>query len=290
MAARTEPSNAAVTVGFALSGGGNLGPLQAGTLLALVEAGVEPDLLVGSSVGALNAAFLACRPGVDGARELVESWSILRRQQAVQLNPFWALAGFLGFRDHLLSSTRLRRLIRRWVTVRRIEDTEVPLAVAATDALSGECVVLRSGDIVEALAASSAIPGLFPAVRADGRWLIDGSLSANRPVRQAQLLGADQVYVITTATAARLRPPRGAVAMAMNSVSLVTTRMALAELADAVRHADAVGGRVVVVPSAEPHAPGPFEYRRGAELAGAAYRRTRQWLDAGCPQPEGVRQ
>jgi NTE family protein len=270
-----------VTVAFALSGGGNLGPLQAGTLLALLESGVEPDVLVGSSVGALNAAFLACRPGVSGAQTLVHSWSTLRRKEAVQLNPLWALAGFLGFRDHLLSPTRLRRLVRRWIDTTRIEDAKITLAVTATDALTGECVVLRRGDLVEAVAASAAIPGLFPAVRVDGRWLVDGSLSANRPVRQAQALGADDVYVITTATAARLRPPRGAVAMAMNSVSLVTSRMGLAELADAVQHAEESGGRVRVVPSAQPHAPGPFEYRRGAELAEAAYRYTRDWLQSG---------
>lgn len=273
-----------MTVAFALSGGGNLGPLQAGSLLALLESGVEPDLLVGSSVGALNAAFLACRPGVSGAQTLVESWSTLRRKEAVQLNPVWALAGFLGFRDHLLSPTRLRRLVRRWIDTTRVEDTKVSLAVTATDALTGECVVLRNGDLVEAVAASAAIPGLFPAVRVGERWLVDGSLSANRPVRQAQALGADDVYVITTATAPRLRPPRGAVAMAMNSVSLVTTRMGLAELDDAVRHAEEHGGRVRVVPSAEPHAPGPFEYRRGAELAGAAYRCARAWLESGAPE------
>ena len=277
-----------MTTAFALSGGGNLGPLQAGTALALIESGIVPDLLVGSSVGALNASFLASRPGADGARELVEAWGSLRRRQAVQLNPLWALAGFLGVRDHLLSSARLRRLVREWIDAERIEDLPLPLAVAATDALSGECVVVRSGPVVDAVAASAAIPGLFPAVRVGGRWLVDGSLSANRPVRQAQALGADEVYVILTGTAPRLRPPRGAVAMAMNSVSLVTTRLGLAEMVEAHRHAESSGGRVVVVPSAEPPAPGPFEYRRSAELAGAAYRHTRQWLEAGRPQPAPV--
>ena len=240
---------------------------------------------MGSSVGALNAAFAASHPGVAGARRLVASWSGLHRREAAQLNPLWAPAGFLGVRDHLLSPARLRRLIRRWVPFDGIEDTPLPLAVTAADALSAECVVLRSGSLVEALAASAAIPGLFPAVRLDGRWLVDGSLSANRPVRQAQALGAVDVYVITTATAPRLRPPRGAVAMAMNSVSLVTTRLAQNEMTDALRHAEDRGGRVFTVPSAEPNAPGPFEHRRGAELAAAAYRCTRDWLESG-PVPQ----
>ncbi len=88
-----------MTVAFALSGGGNLGPMQAGSIVALMEAGITPDLLVGTSVGALNAAFLATRPGIAGARALMDAWSALKRPEAVRLNFFTALAGFLGFQE-----------------------------------------------------------------------------------------------------------------------------------------------------------------------------------------------
>ena len=252
--------------------------MQAGTILALEEAGIHPDLFVGTSVGALNAGFLSTRPGVAGARNLVAAWNALRRREAVQLSPIRALAGFLGVRNHLISPTHLRRLIGRWIEVDRIEDTEVPLAVTATDALSGEAMVFTHGDVSDCLAASSAIPGLFPPVRIGSRWFVDGSLSANRPVLQAQALGADRIYVITTSTATRLSPPRGAVAMAMNSVSLVTSGTARHELALALRQAEETGGRIHIVPSSEPAAPGPFDYGRSASLAEAAYRRTQTWL------------
>lgn len=277
-----------MTTAFALSGGGNLGPMQAGTVLALVEGGVEPDLLVGTSVGALNAAFLATRPGLAGARKLMAASSALRRREAFRFDLLTVLAGFFGVRDNLISAHHLRGLIRRWVQIERIEQATIPLAMTATDALTGEPVILSSGDIGDALAASSAIPGLLPPVQIDGRWLVDGSLSANRPVLQAQELGADDVYVITTDTAARLRPPRGAVAMAMNSVSLVTARVAQEQLAAAMRHATNTGGRVVVVPSPEPPAPGPFDFRRGAALAEAAYRRTVAWLQEEGPGSSGT--
>jgi len=267
-----------MTTAFVLSGGGNLGPMQAGTILALEEAGIHPDLFVGTSVGALNAGFLSTRPGVAGARNLVAAWNALRRREAVQLSPIRALAGFLGVRNHLISPTHLRRLIGRWIEVDRIEDTEVPLAVTATDALSGEAMVFTHGDVSDCLAASSAIPGLFPPVRIGSRWFVDGSLSANRPVLQAQALGADRIYVITTSTATRLSPPRGAVAMAMNSVSLVTSGTARHELALALRQAEETGGQIHIVPSSEPAAPGPFDYGRSASLAEAAYRRTQTWL------------
>ncbi|MGH8987278.1 MAG: patatin-like phospholipase family protein [Acidimicrobiales bacterium] len=271
-------------VAFALSGGANLGPVQAGTIAALVESGIHPDLLVGTSVGALNAAFLATRPGVTGTHQLVAAWSKLTRRDVLQLNPFRALAGFLGVRDHLISPLRLRSLIRRWIDLARIEDAPTRLAITATDALSGESVTLTEGDVVDALVASSAIPGMFPPVQIHGRWLVDGSLSANHPVRQAQDLGARDVYVVTTATAPRIRPPRGAVAVAMHSVSLVTTRIALQETEEAVRRAIAEGGRIFVAPSAEPVAPSTFDYRHGARLARLGYERARSWLEAD-PRP-----
>ena len=274
-----------MTTAFVLSGGGNLGPMQAGTILALEEAGIHPDLFMGTSVGSLNAGFLSTRPGVSGARALVEAWNALRRREAVQLNPIRALAGFLGVRNHLISPTQLRRLIGRWIEVDRIEDARVPFAVAATDALTGEAVVFTHGNAADCLAASSAIPGLFPPVQIGSRWFIDGSLSANRPVLQAQALGADRIFVITTSTAARLTPPRGAVAMAMNSVSLITSRTARNEFAKALRHSESTGGEIHVVPSSEPAAPGPFDYGRSASLAEAAYRRTRRWLRETEPSP-----
>src|SRR5579875_1441829 len=254
-----------MTVAFALSGGANLGPMQAGAVTALLEAGITPDLLVGSSVGALNSGFLASRPGLAGARALEEAWVRFRRREAFRFSLAGAIAGFVGLRDHLLSTERLRTTIRRWVQFERIEDAAVRLAVVATDALSGAPVVIEAGDAVEALVASAAIPGIFPAVRYGEHWLVDGTLSAGCPALQAQELGADTVYVITTKTAPRRRPPRGAVAMAMHTVSLVT--------------AERAGTAVFVVPTGEPEAPGPFDFRHGRRLFDAAYRRAARWLE-----------
>jgi NTE family protein len=150
--------------------------------------------------------------------------------------------------------------------------------VVATDALSGEAVLFERGDVLEAVSASAAIPGLLPPVRIDNRWFIDGSLSADCPVLQAQALGADDVYMITTATAPRLRPPRGAVAMAMNSVSLVTARSNQEQLAAARLNASRRGGSVFVVPSGEPVAPGPFDLSGSRMLTDTAYRAAKAWL------------
>lgn len=274
-------------IGFALSGGGNLGSMQAGAILGLVEAGIEPDLIVGSSVGALNAAFLSSRPGVAGAKALVDAWCSLKRASVVTLNPLAPLAGLVGVRDHLFSAKRLRTTISGWIETKRIEDARLRFAVATTDALTGEVVLLQAGDATTAVCASTAIPGLFPALRVAGRWLIDGSLAAGWPIPQAQELGATDVYLLTTTTAPRLRPPRGAVAVAMNSVSLVTARVNQELLAAGVRHATAVGGRVFVVPTGSPNAPGPYDLSRTADLVSAGYEATRAWVDA---TPAGRRQ
>lgn len=270
-----------MAVGFALSGGGNLGPMQAGAILALAENGIVPDVLVGTSVGGLNAAFLASRPGRDGARVLADAWTKLHRREIWAIDPIAITAGLAGFRNHLLSSNRLRALIRRWIEFEHIEDSPLPLAVTATDALTGEIVLLEAGNIGDALSASAAIPGVLPPVRMGDRWLVDGSLAAGWPVRQAQSLGADDVYLIQTATAPRLSPPRGAIAIAMNSVSLVTARSNQEQLASARAHAARAGGAVFVVPTGLPEAPGPYDLSKSAALIAGGYEAASAWIEAG---------
>jgi len=103
-------------VAFVLSGGGSLGAIQAGMLGALYEREVHADLLVGTSAGALNGAFIASRPQtVATADALGDVWRGLRRGQAFPLNPLTGLLGFLGARDHLVPDSGLRRLLSRHV-------------------------------------------------------------------------------------------------------------------------------------------------------------------------------
>jgi NTE family protein len=268
------------TVAFALSGGGNLGAMQAGMMRALLENGVDPDLMVGSSIGALNAAFYATHPGVAGCSALESAWSNLRRRDVFRFDFARVLAGFVGLRDHLVTTRRLRDLIKLWLGIERIEEAQLPFAALAADALTGERVLMAQGDVATALLASSAIPGFFAPVRYGDRWLIDGSLSSSSPALESLELGADEVYVLSTTTAPRVRPPRGAVAMAMNSVSLVTARVQRDQLEMADRRARERGGAVWIVPSPGLDAPSPFDFRQGASLAAASYLSAREWIVA----------
>jgi NTE family protein len=267
-----------MTVAFALSGGGNLGAMQAGGMRALIEAGIEPGLLTGSSIGALNAAFYATHPGMEGCVALESAWGDLRRQEVFRFDLSRAIAGFIGLRDHLVATKRLKMIIHEWLGIERIEESTVPFAAVATDALTGEIVLMTQGEVASALLASAAIPGIFPPVRRDGRWLVDGSLSAGCPAIEALELGADEVFAFLTTTAPRRKPPRGAVAAAMNSVSLLTSKLQASRLESAETLASHRGGAVYFVPSPFPEAPSPFDFSQGASLARSGYARAAEWV------------
>src|SRR3954453_10949300 len=105
-------------VAFVLSGGASLGASQAGMLEAIYERGIRPDLLVGSSVGAINAAFIASRPPtVQTARDLQQIWRGLARTDVFPANPMTAGLGLLGWRDHSVSAGSLRRLMDRHLEI-----------------------------------------------------------------------------------------------------------------------------------------------------------------------------
>lgn len=134
---------------FVLSGGANLGAVQVGMLRALREAGIRPDMLVGASVGAVNAAWLAGADPNDGVDELAHIWTSLRRGDVFPVRFGLGLAGFLGRRASLIDSGGLRRLIRSHIRFERLEDAPIQLHVVVTDVLDGRDVVdwiRRRGD------------------------------------------------------------------------------------------------------------------------------------------------
>ena len=148
-----------------------------------MEAGHHPDLLFGTSAGALNAAHLAADPTLEGVASLAVLWTSVRRRDVFPVHPGRVVAGLLGTRDSMFSASALTRWLRSTTALRRLEDRALPLTVVATDLETGEEVGLESGPAVPALAASSAMPGIFPPVRIGDRWLIDGSVASDTPVR-----------------------------------------------------------------------------------------------------------
>jgi len=231
---------------FVLSGGASLGASQVGMLEALYERDIHPDMLVGTSVGAINAAFIASRPPtVRTARELQEIWRGLSRGQIFPANPLTAGLGLLGMRDHAVPVGSLRRLLSTHVEIERLEDAPVALHVVAADALSGEEVLLSHGPAIDAILASAAIPGVYPPVPWEARMLMDGGILNNTPISHAVDLGAERIVVLPAMGSERLtQVPRGAVAAGVVALSRAINR----RLADDLLHyADAV--ELIVLPS-----------------------------------------
>lgn len=183
-------------VAFVLSGGASLGGVQVGMLRALAEQGISPDLVVGTSVGALNGAVLAETGDVGrGADRLADVWGGLEREDVF---PGGLALQSLRLLRHgpLFPNTGLRRLIDGTLTARRFEDLRLPLHVVATELLTGHLRVLDHGDLRLALLASTAIPGLFPAVEIDGVAYHDGGVVADVPLGPALVLGAACLVVL----------------------------------------------------------------------------------------------
>jgi NTE family protein len=263
-----------------LSGGASLGSIQAGMLRALYEREVTADFILGASVGALNGAFIASRPPtIETADELAEVWRGIDRGQIFPLNPLTGFFGFFRARDHLISQHGLRRLVETEIEFEMLEDAVTPLHVIATDLLSGRELRISTGNAVEAVLASAAIPGIFPAVDREGRTLIDGGVSNNTPITDAIELGAERIYVLPTGSACDLpEPPRGAVAMLLHATSLLVMRRLLVEVELLRDRAD-----LIVLPPPCPLGVTPMDFSQTTELIRRSYEDGCQYLDSAEP-------
>jgi NTE family protein len=264
-------------VAFVLAGGASLGAIQVGILRALYERGVVPDVIVGTSAGALNGAFIASRPQtVRTADALAQVWRDLRRGQVFPLNPLTGLLGFLGARDHLVPDSGLRRLIARHVQCDQLEELAVPLHVVAVDAVTGEELRLSCGPLLDAVLASAAIPAVLPPVPWKGRTLMDGGVANNTPISHAVELGAQRIYVLPTGYACALEePPGGALAVALHAISLLTQRRLIEDIE---RHQS--DAHMIVLPPPCPLRIQPIDFGHADELIARALQDAREFLRA----------
>jgi NTE family protein len=269
-----------------LSGGASLGAIQVGMLRALYERGIAPDLIVGTSAGAINAAFIASRPQtVETADALAPLWRDLRRGQVFPMNPMTGLLGFLGTRDHLVPDSGLRRLIRPHLQHERLEQMSVPLHVVAVDVITGEELRLSSGPTLNAVMASSAIPAVLPPVCWEGRALIDGGVANNTPISHAVELGAGRIYVLPTGHACALeRAPRSALAMALNALGLLTHHRLIEDIEKHRRDAE-----LVVLPPPCPLNIQPTDFAHAEQLIGRGYEDACAFLDSGGAERPPIR-
>ena len=271
---------------FVMAGGASLGAIEAGMLRALYECGIVPDFIVGTSAGALNAAFVASRPQTPATAEaLADVWHSLRRGEVFPLNPLVGLLGFIGSRDHLVPASGLRRLIARYLEVERLEEMSIPLHVVAVDVITGEELRLSSGPALEAVLASAAIPGIFPPVRWEERDLMDGGVANNTPISHAVELGARQVFVLPTGHACSLEDaPRSSLGMAVHALSLLLQRRLIDDID---KHKAET--KLVVLPPPCPLAVQPIDFSQPDLLVERGYESARDFLDGGGAERPPIR-
>lgn len=196
---------------FVFSGGGARGALHVGALRALLEHGVRPDMVVGTSIGAWNAAWTARTPTLEGVEALANAWrelepaQVLLGRQPRTSFPLRTLGGRLlatamrrlvSGQPSLYSDTGMRQLLSRYLGDLTFEELAVPLRVIAADLTHGGRAVFDSGPVVPTVLASSAIPGIFPPVGIGDAVYADGGTVDGCSVETAVKMGARRIFVL----------------------------------------------------------------------------------------------
>jgi NTE family protein len=238
--------------------------MQVGMLRALYEHGVVPDMLVGTSVGALNAAFIASRgQDVSTADELARVWLDMQRQDIFPIDLRMLVGGLWGRRDHLVGARGLHRIVRRYLQFEDLAQSPIPLHVVAFDLVTGREVLLSAGPAADAILAAAAVPGILPPVRIGEQRLVDAAVVNNTPISHAVALGAERIYVLSTHDPSRLtgRLPRTAVDAAIHALGVRTYDHLKADL---VRYASAA--ELILLPGPNRPRVQPTDFRHAQRL------------------------
>jgi NTE family protein len=253
-------------------------------LQVLVEHGFSADFVVGSSVGAINAAYFAADPTIEGVTRLVRLWCQLRRADIFPVGVLKSVVRLLSGHGHIVDSSALEQLLMRHLPIRNLEDSKLPCHIIATDLMEGIELRLNRGPAVPALLASAAIPGVFPPVPLGDRFGVDGGVANHTPISAAIDLGAQRLIVLPTGYSCALRaPPRRALAAALHGLNMLIA----CQTVNAVRrYRDVV--EIQVVPPLCPLNVSPYDFRAASELIARAQEATREWLKHGAHLVDGV--
>lgn len=179
-----------------LSGGGVLGAFQAGFLRALFRKQFRPSIIVGTSAGALNGAFLAFHPDEEGADKLTSIWESLQEQRLFLFNPLRMALQVASRKLCIANGELLSDLLARHAPVDDFAATKVPLYITATNLSQGRKVVFHEGTLSQAVLASTALPGIFCPVEIDGDIYVDGGVLANLDLDTAIEQGATDILAV----------------------------------------------------------------------------------------------
>jgi NTE family protein len=260
---------------FVLSGGGNLGALQVGMLRALLERRIEPDLLLGCSVGALNGAAVAADPSLGTVGRLQDLWRDLADHDVMPngIGPTIQLAR-RGVSIH--DNANLRQVLESALTVRTFEELKVPFQCVAAALDEGTETWFDSGPLVDPILASSAIPAVYPPVDIGGVKYLDGAIVNDVPVARAVTLGCDRIFVLHVGSWDRpRREPKRPIDMAVYAYWLARRTRFQRDLAAIPKNIE-----VLVLPPGGTPVIRYNDFGHSDEMIASAYEATSAFLDA----------
>ncbi len=184
-------------VAFVLGGGGIRGAVEIGMIQALLEAGIRPDIVAGTSIGAINGAQVAADPTLAVVDTLLHAWTSPEANAVYGDSLMAQLTRLVKTKTHLNSPAPLRRLLERSLGAdTRFEDLAVPLRVVAASIERAAEHVFDSGPLIPAVLASASVPGLLPATRIGDEHFIDGGVVNSIPIDLALAAGARTIFVL----------------------------------------------------------------------------------------------
>jgi NTE family protein len=268
-------------VAFVLGGGGVLGAVEVGMLRALLRAGFRPDLVVGTSVGAVNGALVAADPTEAVTDRLVRLWASPEASEVYGDSVARQLRRFAA-RTHLHSPWPLRRLLDRELGEgTRFADLRVPFQCCAASIERAAEHWFSDGPVVDAVLASASVPGLLPPAQIGGEHFLDGGIVNSIPVGHAVDLGARTVFVLQVGRIERpLSPPRRPWEIAQVAFEIARRHRFAREMAALPPDVDV---HVLPTGGGEPRDDSPWAYRDMAVVGrriSRAYTASRRYLQA----------
>lgn len=263
---------------FVLGGGGILGAAEVGMLRALAERGITPDLVVGSSVGALNGVFISADPSASTVERMVETWVGISGRGVFSGSIAGQVSNLVRHGTFLHDNSGLRRLLEDNLGIRSFEQLTVHFECVAACIETAAPHWFASGPVVPAVLASCAVPGLLPAVRIGEQHFLDGGLVRSVPIGRAVELGAKRVFVLQVG---RLEEPLRAPSKPWE-VGLVSFEIARRHLFHEEVASLEEGVELHILPSGSKAAAVSLRYRDSSSVPRrieSAYRASREYLD-----------
>ncbi len=275
-------------IAFVLSGAGNRGPLEVGALRALLEQGIVPDLLVGTSAGAINASYLAAWGAtVETTQNMQKMWASVDAGDVYPENLIEILWRVKSKNNSVYSSSGMRRVVTKAFppNVKHFGDLKIKLYTTATDLRSSRLILFGDdpqAPLVEAVLASAAIPAIHPPVAYQNLQLVDGGVVANVAASVAMDRGATVIYVINAGYAGgTIEAAEGVVEVLGNTLNTMMAQSLLADI-DRARRDTAVDLHHIAVSGFQKLSFRDFSKTK--EMVQFGYERAKAYLAAPAPQ------